>query len=321
MEAVIGIDGGGSRTRAVVADSAGRVLGLGNAGSSNYNHVGAERAGEAIEQAVQEALGQAGLARPVGSMFLGMAAVVNAADQAAIREQVEKRGLAERIGVDHDIRIALTGGLAGQPGIALIAGTGSSCYGRNAEGEAVQVGGCGALADDAGSGFWIGRKALGRAVREADGRADETDLKTVVFDFLEIDALEDFLHRVHVIGLEREELATLCPRIIALAGAGCGPAQGIVQEAVGELALLVSTAARRLRLAEPGIVLAGGVATSGHPFQSHLVNAIKEAVPGARFPAPLLPPVGGAVLEALRLTGVEAAESLVIQMKESLNHA
>jgi glucosamine kinase len=320
MELVLGIDGGGSHTRACVADLDGRVLGSGRAGSSNYNHAGAAGAGRAIEAAVREALSSVSAQPPAKAMFLGLAAVVNEADRAVIQQEVGQRGLAMKIGIDHDIRIALSGGLAGQAGIALIAGTGASCYGRRATGESVQVGGYGFLADDVGSASWISRQALSAAVREADGRLMETDLKKAVFAFLEITDIRDFLHRVQTVGLKREELATLCPRIIALADSGNGPAQSIMEEAVRELALLVQTAASRLSFDSPAVVLAGGLALSGAPFQPALEAAIRQVLPGVEFPEPALPAVGGALLEALRLAGVNPQGTILGNLKETIRH-
>ncbi len=143
MPLVIGVDGGGTRTRAALVTESGQILGLGTAGPSNYDDVGVAVAQSNIGLAVQRAWQQAGLSSRQGdAAFLGMAGVVSSADRATIYRMAAELALAPtpRIHVDHDIRIALAGGLAGQPGIALIVGTGSSCYGRRADGLGTSLG-------------------------------------------------------------------------------------------------------------------------------------------------------------------------------------
>lgn len=110
---VLGVDGGGTKTKAVIADEEGHVHGLGIGGPSNYDDVGMEKAKVGIAEA------------------LWMAGVVSEKDRAVIHAIARELSLAAdgNIDIDHDCRIALAGGLSGRPGIVLIAGTGSSCYG------------------------------------------------------------------------------------------------------------------------------------------------------------------------------------------------
>lgn len=318
MELVLGIDGGGSSTRAVLACADGRVLGRGHGGSSNYNHAGEDGACRAVDAAVDGAWKSAGLfRRPADAVFLGMASVVNAEDRAVIRRIAGVLELAPEgcVGVDHDIRIALTGGLAGRPGVALIAGTGSSCYGRRADGAAKQCGGWGAVADDGGSASWIGREAIRVAVRQADGRMASDGMADLVFRFLGIGSLDDILHRIHVQGVSREEIAALCPGVVAAARDGMPSAARILESAVGELAAMVRGAAEGLGLTEPEVVLAGGLATSGAPFQPLLEMAICETLPSPTLVEALLPPVMGAVLEALAILKTPCTPEII----ENLN--
>ncbi len=321
MDRVIGVDGGGSHTRACVADPGGRVLGTGRAGCSNHFHAGAEGTAAAIAAAVGEAMQAAGMRLPAKVLYLGLAGVAEAADRAPILEAVGKRGLAETVGLGSDLHIALSGGLGGRPGIALIAGTGSSCYGRDAAGRTAKVGGCGALADDAGGACWMARRALELAVREADGRLPESGLKTAVYGFLGIADWREFLRRHPGAGPRREDLARLCPLIVDLWKQGNAPAAEVAEAAIRELALLVATTARRLALESPEVVLAGGLARSGPPFQPRLEEVIGRAVPGARCPEPVLPPVGGAVLEAITLAGGGTGGDVVENVRQTIGRS
>ena len=180
---VLGIDGGGTKTQAAIVDETGHVRGVGLGGPSNYDDIGANRARANIAQAVTAACAPAGCEpAPFAAAFLGLAGIVSPADRAVVQGIAADLRLAplDRVGVDHDCRIALAGGLSGRPGIVLIAGTGSSCYGRNAAGGDWRAGGWGSQIGDEGSGYWLGLHALQSAVRAYDGRGPATRLEADV---------------------------------------------------------------------------------------------------------------------------------------------
>ena len=147
----LGVDGGGTKTQAVIIDECGRVLGAGLGGPANYDAVGVEVAQSNIAQAVEAARQAAGIADyPFASAYLGLAGVVCARDCEIVHGIARRLNLAAIVGVDHDCRIALAGGLSGRPGIVLISGTGSSCFGMNALGDQWRAGGWGYLISDEG---------------------------------------------------------------------------------------------------------------------------------------------------------------------------
>jgi len=317
---VLGLDGGGSTTRLVLADEAGRVLSYGRSGSSNYHHAGEIAASKAIQDCFEQACRDAGLGiQVVAAGFLGLAGITSEADRSTIQQILIELGIVDPgfTEVDHDIRISLAGGLAGADGIALVSGTGSSCYGRS-NGVSAQVGGLGPLADDVGSSYWVAAEACKLAVRQADGRVPGNEFRELVFSFLEIGGSEDFMHRVHTVGVSREQLARLCPGVIELANEGSDLAKGLLNVAVSELSQLVATAARRLALPHPKVILTGGLATSGPPFQPALIEAIQVEVPGAIFPEPALSPLGGAALEALSLLSINPTPTIIENLRNGL---
>ena len=148
MTIALGIDGGGTHTRAALLDSNGRLLGVGQSAAGNLHDVGEERLHAHVAEATRAAWSEAGEApQEAAAAFFGMASVVTEVD----RERVRRIGLElelapdGRIEVDHDLRIALAAGLAGAPGIVVIAGTGSSCYGRSPAGETWMASGWGSF--------------------------------------------------------------------------------------------------------------------------------------------------------------------------------
>ena len=322
MAFFLGIDGGGTSTRALLCDERGRVLGLGAGGVSNHLHAGWEGAADSLRTAVQGAFAAAGVA-PARSaaVFLGMAATASDAARDRWRTLALQLGLAagpEAVGVDHDIRIALAGGLAGRPGIALIAGTGSACYGRTASGATWQAGGWGSILDDGGGGYWLGLRAVAAAIRSEDGRGPQTEQRARVLARLEVATLREIVTRLHDGTLARHELARLAEDVMACAAAGDTAAQELLLRGAAELALMVRAVAQKLFTgATPEVVLAGGTATAD-VFAPVITAALAREVPAARLVPAELPPVAGAALLALERAGVGVSAGLVLALGAAL---
>jgi N-acetylglucosamine kinase-like BadF-type ATPase len=308
-EYVLSVDGGGTSTRVAALALDGRLLGYGRSGPSNYDDVGVETAQANIGSAVAAACEPGGLSSTQRrAAFLGMAGVVSAEDHAAIHGIAGRLQLAqpEQIGVDHDCRIALAGGLAGRPGIVQIVGTGTSCYGRNAAGEGWMTGGRGHLISDEGSGYWLGIQAMRAAVMAHDGRLEQTTvLLPIVYTHLGIRHMDEILHRLYVQGMTRAEIATLGPLVVEAARAGDGAALGLLRQGAEELAACVWAAARHLGLdaAPCEVCCVGGLIQAGPIVTDGLYAAIQRRLPTAILREAELPPVLGAGLLALQQVG------------------
>ena len=304
----VGVDGGGTSTRALLADASGRILGEGLAGSANRNHFPREAVRDHLRESFLAATrGAPGARGNLACVFLGMGGVSTDGDRRDVASIVGEipEAAGAKIVVENDTRVGLTGGLSGRPGIVLIAGTGSACLGVNARGETWLCGGWGALADDAGSGHWIGLRAIQAAVRAEDGRLPPTSLREAVFSFLELEEPRQLLDRVHNRGLERDRIAQLAPRVIEACQRGDAVAGKILAEAVAELSGMVAVTARRLFGDGPcEVIFVGGLARSGPPFEPMLVERLRADAPRARVRQPEMSPEQGAVLEALRAGGV-----------------
>lgn len=319
---VIGVDGGGTRLRAAIATARGVLLGFGEAGSGNYHDVGADQVRSNIEMAVKNAWDLAPMApRRADAIFLGLGSVVTREDQAIIRGIVRDLPLVldEFIGVDHDLRVALMGGLTGKAGIVLIAGTGSSCYGRDEQGQSWQAGGWGPVLDDPGSSYWLGRQAMIAAVRDHDGRGESTSLRGRVMEALEISDIRQILRRVELQGMTRSEIAGLAHMVTETAADGDSVARAIIARGVEELATMVATVAARLDFAgtmpRVPVVVTGGLTNALGVFMDPLTDAIRRRIPQAVVMEPLLPPVLGAVILAVDLLGTPMSQDAVSRLK------
>ena len=302
----LGIDGGGTKTQVAICDESGRVLGGATGGASGIDSVGADAATANIGAAVAAARAQAGLSdAPFAGVFFGMAGVVSAADRDIIHAVARRLQLGDAIHVDHDIRIALAGGLAGRPGIALIAGTGSSCFGMNAAGERWQSGGWGHIISDEGSSYWFGWNAIRLASGAGDGRW-QTALYTPVMRQLGIADVADLHQRLYAQGISKAEIAAFAPLVIETAAAGDALALALIRQGVYELAQMVVAVAQRLCWGEAPceVTLTGGLWRAGNVVLTPFRAALAEILPQARIVMPELPPVLGACVLALQAAAV-----------------
>ena len=311
---VAGIDGGATRTRAAVASGDGHLLGYGAAGPSNVDNVSVEEARSAIAAAVEQALAQAGFPdAQLDAAFFGMAGIVAAADREVVLRLARQidRLHGSTIGIDHDIRIALAGAIPSDVGIVLIAGTGSSCYGRREDGLSHQTG-WGYLLDDEGSSFVLGLEAMRAAVRDFDGRGTHTALTPLVLKHLGIASIPEILHALYHRRTSIPEIAAFAPTVLELAAQGDPIAYRCLRRGALELSRMVFTVAQRLGFLRGSVPVAmvGGLVESSPFYRAEIRRAVRERLPGAAFVDASLPPVLGAVRLAFQSKGIQVTDDI-----------
>ncbi|MDR1799342.1 MAG: hypothetical protein LBR19_05605 [Bifidobacteriaceae bacterium] len=307
---VLGIDTGGTKTMAAVADQTGRILAVGTGGPGNPDGVGLAKAQAGYDQAIREALAGAGGAVP-DAVFVGSGGVVTEDGRDQVRRLLEPSlGPAARAAlVDHDCRVALAGGLAGRPGIVLIAGTGTSCFGRLTQGREWLASGWGSLFGDEGSAHWLALEGVRAVLWAEDGRGPRTALREALLPALGISHPLQILDGTGEGRWDRTAIAALAPLVVAAAEAEDAVAAGLVDQAGEHLAADIGAVARALELGQaPGgfeVALVGGLLRAAAIRQA-LTAAVARDFPRARLVQPQLAPVAGAVLLALaQLAGCE----------------
>ena len=264
------------------------------------NHVGAEGGRAKFTRAIDESVGgaaaQAGLGAPrFEAACLGFSG--GPADKELIlREMLD----ASRLIVTTDARIALAGATAGEPGIVVIAGTGSIALGRNAAGRMARAGGWGFVFGDEGGAFDIARQGLRAILRHEEGWGPETALRGPFLAAGGAGSANDLLHRFYTTEFPRARVATFARIVDAAARQGDAVARGILRKAAAELAALAEAVRRRLFQAGE----AARVAHVGGVFKSAALldefNALVALRPGNRPGPPVHGPAAGALLEAYR---------------------
>ena len=319
----LGIDAGGTRTRALLIASDGTVAGYGAAEAANPNNTSPAEAVNAIAKAAAAAWKKPLAALPrAAACFMGVAGIKAAAECAAFGKSVARTGIAPaaKCIAANDTEAALAGGLPGRPGIALIAGTGSFCLGRDATGRIARCGGWSWLIDDIGSGFYMGREALRATALSSEARAPRNKIATALLKHYKLRDPEMLLTPVFAGGFSPTAIAALAPLVVQAARDGDPRALEILNTGATGLAELVARVAASLawKNAAPEVVLIGGLANSGAPYQPMLESAIARAVPGVRLAKAALPPAAGAALRALELDNVTITPDLLARLSAGL---
>jgi len=289
MRLFLGVDGGQSGTVVTVGDETGRVIGTGHGPA--FRHEGA------LEAALKAA---SGFGASFEAACFGLSGGTEGRE-AAIREQVR----AERYVFSHDAAIALTGALGGQPGVIVIAGTGSIAYGRNAEGREVRAGGWGYIFGDEGGAFDLVRQALRAALRQEEGWGSPTVLREMLLAETGSKSANELMHRFYGPEYPRERIAELAPVIDRAAAAGDAVAQDLLKSAAQSLAGLAGVVRGPIFSSSEPV----SVGYSGGVFRSEVLLArfrmLVELDESNTCVAPLHCPAAGALIEAYRAAGVD----------------
>jgi N-acetylglucosamine kinase-like BadF-type ATPase len=274
---LIGVDGGGSKTHACVAswkEGKAEILGKGTAGPSNPNSVGWIMATENIRHSIALAYEAAGVANQVADVAcIGLAGSQRADVRQRLIDDLTRGGLAERIDITHDADPVLYAASDAGCGIALIVGTGSICFGRDAHGTTARSGGWGYLIGDEGSGYAIGLAAARAVARDADGRGSPTAITSRVLESCGIKEPAGLIPRLYgPDAMSRQDLAQLAKLVIESAETTDSIAQEIVAQAAAELAAMIAAVSRSLatKAFETTLALAGGLLTEARPLQQAL---------------------------------------------------
>ncbi len=293
---IVGVDAGGSKTRAV-AWKDGQAVGqaLGGAGAVRPGRALAA-AGVIAEQA-RRVLANAGVLR-ADTLVVGAAGAGREVERRELAQSLRGESVAERVIVVTDVELAEAAAFGDGPGIVLSAGTGSIAVGRDATGASFRQGGYGWQMSDEGSGYAIGRLALVAVGRARDGRGDETILTAELLQVQRCQGIDDLVRWSTTAAVG--EVAALASVVLAAATAGDPVAEGITAYAAGELTSLVAHLAEQIADPRPVPVgLAGSLLGPGSPLRDRVLALLGD-LPTVRAQPMPIDPLDGALHLAAR---------------------
>jgi N-acetylglucosamine kinase-like BadF-type ATPase len=303
MTHFLGIDGGGTKTEAVLIDAAGREIARAACGPANVHTVGQQAAEAALQGAIDGVLSAGGrTAADVAAIGLGLAGAGRTGDRAIARAMLSRIAPRNRAIVTHDAEIALIGGAGRRYGIVLIAGTGAIAYGVNAQDETQRADGWGYLLGDGGSAYWIGRQGLRAALRAHDGRGPNTALSHLLASALGITQASDWVERVYSGGFGAAQVAALAPFVRDAACDGDAAAGDILRGAGERLSRTLGAVIRGLEMNDERfpVVLAGGLFQVKDLLRETIVTSLDRLAPRAQAIEPRHDAAYGAALLAMQ---------------------
>jgi N-acetylglucosamine kinase len=246
--------------------------------------------------------------------------------RAAALAELAARVPGARVNVSNDALIAQWGGLGGDQGVAVLAGTGSIALARAADGRDARSGGYGHLVSDEGGAYWLGRAGVAACLAALDGRAAPTALSDLLPQATGQQSAGDLVGWLYSGRDPVRRLARLAPLVTRAANAGDAVAIEIVQRGARALADLATAAARGVWGDSPPrpllVARCGGVWAAGRLLVEPFEAAVRTKLPAAHTIAPRLAPVGGAVLLAMvsheRLDQAQITASLIESLAADL---
>jgi N-acetylglucosamine kinase-like BadF-type ATPase len=299
MAFYLGIDGGGSKTACVIGDET-TVLVRAVGGGSNPVRVGERAARIALKSAVREVCRQAQITpEQIERTCIGIAGATVPQTRATVQKLLGEL-VSGKILIAGDMEIALHAALGDEPGVIVIAGTGSIAFGRDEAGRTARSGGWGYAISDEGSGHWIGRRAVA-AVTRAHEVGESGALERGLMRVLKIDSFEELIQIANA--TPAPNFAQLFPAVVAAADANDDYARMVLNDAGSELARLAANVAQRLwpETQTVRIAIAGGVFQHSALVRQAFHQVLQERRPRSSVSLDIVEPVYGALAMARRI--------------------
>lgn len=303
---IIGVDGGGTKTRIIIADEKGNEITSAEGPGSAVTPGAAAHSASVIAEIIRGVFPSIGNDDSIAKvLYAGIAGAGRTEESRALRAELEKLEFADEVVVESDAMIALTDAFGSGPGVMLLSGTGSIAFGRGPTGTFARCGGWGLAIGDEGSGAWIGRRALGIVAAASDGREAPTALTGAILTATQVNEVEELIP--WSISASPADLAALAPVVFSTADED-PRAASLVSLAAEELVLHVRSLARQLFMDERAdipVALSGGLLQKGSILRKRVEQRLRSAVPGSHLRTEPVIPARGAIKAAKSL--VEAS--------------
>ncbi len=322
MHFVLGVDGGASKTHALLVDEAGNALGFGDARCGNHQLRGLKAAVREIDKAVRGALAQSNFTSlPIDAACFCLAGADLAEDYTMLQPAMEELNIARQVVVKNDTMAVMRSGLTRSWGVGVICGAGFNAAGRSRDGGELILPALGAISGDWGGGFTLSTELIRLIMRAWDGRGKPTMLTGLVLGALKLPSTEELLRNLYHGSIPYRTRLGLVPLLFEAAEAGDEPSRELVIQMGVEVGLTANTFISRCDLGDTDVevVLGGGVFKGKG---SLLIDTVKQEIhaiyPLAKIIRPHFEPVVGAALLGLEAFGVAVSEDVYERLEATL---
>lgn len=304
MMYVLGIDGGGTKTKGVIATENGEIIAETVVGATNPNNISDKDVAAELSKLFSTLARQnESIFSQVQRVFAGMSGVDNIYSKEKMTAQISSF-INTAVNVDNDAIIALYSGTLGSAGIVQIAGTGSITYGINNRNVRGRVGGRGYLIGERGSGFSLGSDGLDAAFKAYDGLQRKTEITNLLLNYFEEKALPDIVQSVYHSENVKEGIAALSKLVVEACDNGDSVANAIIRKNGLQMGEAIVCLVKKLFTAEDNnsqipVVTTGGLFTRMDLFQPYIEEVFYKHMLDVKMIVPKMDPVGGAVVAAL----------------------
>jgi N-acetylglucosamine kinase-like BadF-type ATPase len=308
---VLALDGGSTKTDAVLVSASGALLGRARVGPSNHQLVGIDGAMDALGEAIAAVTASAGISDPPFPLcptgVYCLAGIDLPIDEERLAPAIAHRGWTGEDLLRNDTFAISRAGTTANWGIGVVCGTGMNCAGTGPDGQAVRFPALAELSGDfAPGGSWLGIRALGLALRATDGRGTDTLLSQRVPAHFDLPDAESVLTAIYSGTLGYHRLFELAQVLLETADEGDPAAQEAAHMLADEVVAFAGAAITRLRVQDLAVevVLGGGVFDTPYAgFHSSVADGIRAVAPNALIKRLDSPPVLGAALLGLDAIG------------------
>lgn len=304
MNYYLAVDGGGTKTQVLCADENGEIVGEGLSGPTSLTVVNSGAAGFALREAIRQATENLPPGFVVLRLVMGLAGLDTPEEveraKASFKQVLTDLEVKEFVLIN-DILIALRAVSDKANALAVIAGTGSNCFGLNAEGQTAKSGGLDFLLSDEGSGFAIGLAVLKAAAQSFDGRGQKTALEKLTNDYFETQSVPEIKHHIYNPILTKMQIAGLAKLAFDGLEQNDGVAKAIIDQAIEDLFVMAKVVIEKLDLQnrDSDCVFSGKVLSD--PYLSNALKAkLNQHYPNLQVLPPQEEPVYGALKIALK---------------------
>lgn len=322
MAYYLGVDGGATKTHALIADSDGRALGFGRGGASNHQTSGLQKSMREIETAARQALDTASLSpQDVEMGCFCLAGADLPEDYTLLDDAVGRLGLASQSIIKNDTVAALRAGLSGQWGVVVICGTGFNGAGRSPDGHETRFHGLGFISGDWAGGSALAEDIIRAVTRAQDGRGKPTLLTDLVLSALAVESEETLIERLYREEIPYRRLLDLVPLLFEAALQGDEVAADLITQTGVEVGVAANALIRRLDIAAMPVevVLGGSVFKGRGPLLLDTVHrTVLAEAPQARLVRLRHEPVFGAVMLALEAAGIAISGELLDRLDKTV---
>ncbi|WP_432663275.1 BadF/BadG/BcrA/BcrD ATPase family protein [Wukongibacter baidiensis] len=316
----LGVDGGGTKTAFMLINEEGRILGYTVKGTCHYKQVGIDGFSRILKEGIEEGCNKAGInIDDISFSFLGLPGYGEIVEDARNMEKEVKTALmSDRFRCGNDVEAGWAGSLACRPGINIVAGTGAIGVGINRNGKIARASGWGHICGDEGSAYWLGKKAIEIFGKESDGRLEKTPIYEIMRRELNIERDFDLISIVlDKYKVDRGKIAGLAEFVFKAAQEGDKYAIEVFEEAAYEHCLTIGSIIKQLDFSEEDELLvsySGGVFKAGELVLDPLERYISGLHKNIRIVKPVLKPITGSALYALKLGVEEFDEEIIVRL-------